>query len=121
MYCSSSCWLSFMDPKLITVRHTTPTTLHYPTPDIHYLLVYLSLSLSWHRLSPPGRTDTIFTTCTGTNPYLCPPSPDRKGTCHSPSGGSVPVLLKCVYSLGPLGVQPNKVTRVPGPIENAYK
>ncbi|GMN41506.1 hypothetical protein TIFTF001_010723 [Ficus carica] len=81
----------------------------------------MSLSLSWRRLSPSNRTDTVLTTYTGTNPYLCPPYLNRRGTWHSPSGGLVPVRPKHIYSPGPLGVQPVKVIRIPGPTGNAYK
>ena len=91
-------------------QYTTPNTLHHLTPDIHYLLLYLSLSLSWCRLSSSDRIGTILTTYTGINPFLCPSSPDRRGTWHPPNGGQVPVRLKHVYLSGPLRVQPIRIT-----------
>ncbi|GMN46244.1 hypothetical protein TIFTF001_015418 [Ficus carica] len=65
-------------------QHTTFTTLHHLTPDTHCLLLCLSLFLSWRRLSPFGRTDTVLTTCTGTNSYLCP-STQIRGACGTRS------------------------------------
>ncbi|GMN46223.1 hypothetical protein TIFTF001_015406 [Ficus carica] len=102
----TSCELSIIDSVQITFRargtgqgNTSPNTtgsllvLSAPYCTCHVVLYRLTI------LSPSDRTDRVVTTCISTNPYLCPPSPDRRGTWHSPSGGPVPIRPSAITDL----------------------